>query len=143
MQQLGSLLHLLVTVWVAYIAPWLFLGALAGYVPNYPTAAYTTTYVVLALVVAFLGGAILGRARAWRSRVAILTVLLWALAIAVFAGTEMEGGAGGTLAEGFVADFAVEAGPLLLALGITFGLQIGYRFMSAFSSAAEPTQVNR
>ncbi len=143
MQQLGSLLHLLVTVWVSYIAPWLLLGAIAGYVPNYPRGAYTTTYVVLALGVSFMGGTILARTRAWRSRVVLLTVLLWALAIGVFASTELVGGAGETLAEGFVADFAVGAGPLLLALGLTFGLQLGARFMRAFNSPTEPSKVNR
>jgi hypothetical protein len=138
MRQLASLLHLIVTVWAAYIAPALLLGGIAGYFPGYPDAAYTATYVAMALGTGFLGGTILGRTQAWRGRVAILAGLAWVLALIVSVPILIEGHLETKASDDFVPPIVLDFAPVFLAFGLTLGLFVGARFMRQYGHTSTP-----
>jgi hypothetical protein len=141
-RQLASLIHLIVTAWAAYIAPTLLLVALTGFFPRYPEAAYTATYVAMALAAAFVGGTILGRTPAWRGRVALLTGLLWLLALAVSVPTLVGGRFETAAPDDLVAPVVLALAPVFLALGMTLGLFVGVRFLRQYdhtSNAPKPS----
>jgi hypothetical protein len=137
-QLLGSLLHLVVTTWLAYITPLLILGGVVSYFPGYPKAAYTATYIVLALGISFLGGTILGRTRVWRGRVALLAGLVWLLAAIVTVPRLLEGSPDAVPSIDLVATMVLDLAPLLLAVGLTAGLYVGARIMRPYDRGAEP-----
>jgi hypothetical protein len=138
MRHLTSLLHLIFTAWAAYIAPVLLLGGLAGYFPGYSGAAYTATYVVIALGAAFLGGTILGRTHAWRNRVVQLAGVVWVVALIVSVPKLIEGRAEIISSDGFVAPFVLDLASVLLAVGLTLGLFVGARFMRRYRHTSTP-----
>jgi hypothetical protein len=138
MRLLASLLHLVITAWVAYIAPVLLLGGVVGYFPGYPEVARTATYVVLALGAAFLGGTILGRKHVWRGRVVLLAVIVWVLAAVVTVLTLLKGRSETMTSVDLVAPVALDLAPFLLAVGLTAGLYVGVRFMRPYDRGAEP-----
>jgi hypothetical protein len=137
MRLLASVLHLVVTVWAAYTAPALLLVGVIGYFPDYPELARTSTYVVLALGVAFLGGSTLARTRMWRGRVVLLAVIVWLLAAAVTVPTLLEGSSVTMTSIDLVAPVALDLAPLLLAVGLTAGLYVGARFMRSYDHDSE------
>jgi hypothetical protein len=138
MRLLAGLLHLVITAWVAYIAPVFLLGGVVGFFPGYPEAARTATYVVLAVGAAFLCGTIFGRARLWRGRVLLLAVVAWLLAAAVTVPALLRGSSEAMTSIDLVAPVALDLAPLLLAFGLTVGLCVGARFMRPYNLVSEP-----
>jgi hypothetical protein len=143
MRFLSSTLHLVVTVWVAYIVPVILLGGLIGYFPGFPEAAHTPTYIALAIGAAFFGGTILGRTRAWRGRAILLSGIAWLLAAAVSVPSLFKGSGEAVTSDGLVAPVALDLAPLLLSLGLSVGLNIGARFMRPFDREAEPPRKSK
>jgi hypothetical protein len=141
MRQLLSIIHLVVTVGVSYSLPWMFLAALVGYFPKYPESADTPTLVVLGLGFAFLGGTILGRTREWRGHIVWIVALLWANAVVQVAQAFVAGTSARRMAAGIADAVLVEADVVLLALGMSIGLQVGARFMRPFEPARKEQNV--
>lgn len=134
---LASLFHLVVTAWVAYIAPVLILSGLAGYSGGYSVGARTITYVVLVLGAALLGGTILGRKSVWRGRLLLLASGAWLLAGAVAIPTLVKGSSRALATNDIVAPMAVDWAPIAWAFGLTVGLYVGARFMRPYDQLPE------
>ena len=138
MRQLAKVLQLFLTIAVSYSLPWALVGGVIELYPAFPESWVALTMVVLSLAAAFVGGAMLGRSQTWRGQVLWIIALLWFLAVAHVVGALAEGSGPVTTAR--VVDAAlVRAEILLLAVGMTFGLQIGARFMRPFESSVQKT----
>jgi hypothetical protein len=141
MRQLLSIIHLLVTVSFSYALPWVFLVVVIACFPNYPESAHTPTLVVLGLGIAFLGGTILGRTREWRGRTLWVTALVWLNAVVPVAQSFVADTSARTIAARIADAVLLEVDFVVLALGITVGLQIGARYMRPYEPVRKEQDV--
>ena len=138
MRQLLNILTLFVTVSVSFTIPWALMGGIVGYFPAFPESWDTPTLVLLALAVAFMGGTILGRMQAWRGQILWIAALLWINAVVqVVAALEL--GSAPVTKNRIATAILIHADVVLLAVGMTIGLQIGARFMRPFESPVGKT----